>query len=273
LLACILAASWVISAPAQNSTWYKVFMARPLVVGNWKMHGTASSIDPLLAAITSERSDAVDADYAVCPPNVYISLAKDRLALTTIKVGAQNVALEDEGAFTGEVSASMLADIGCDYVIVGHSERRALFGESSSLVAHKAGKVIAKGMTPIVCVGESLQDREAGNTLAIVKQQLDAVLTENREDLASMVLAYEPVWAIGTGLTATPEQAQAVHKYLRECVAKVDEAVAVSIKILYGGSVKPSNSASLFGQKDIDGALVGGASLVAEDFIAIGKIG
>jgi triosephosphate isomerase len=248
-------------------------MARPLVVGNWKMHGTASSIGPLLAVIASKLGDAIDADYAVCPPNVYISLAKDKLSLTTIKVGAQNVALEDEGAFTGEVSASMLADIGCDYVIVGHSERRALFGESSSLVAHKAAKVIAKGMTPIVCVGESLQDREAGNTLAIVKQQLDAVLTENREDLASMVLAYEPVWAIGTGLTATPEQAQAVHKYLRECVAKVDEVVAVSIKILYGGSVKPSNSASLFGQKDIDGALVGGASLVAEDFIAIGKIG
>jgi triosephosphate isomerase len=248
-------------------------MARPLVVGNWKMHGTTSSIDALLSGIARELSDAIDADYAVCPPNIYIPLAKDKLSLTTVKVGAQNVALEDEGAFTGEVSAVMLADIGCDYVIVGHSERRALFGESSSLVAHKAAKVIAKGMTPIVCVGESLQDREAGNTLTVVKQQLDAVLTENREDLASIVLAYEPVWAIGTGLTATPEQAQEVHQYLRECVAKVDETVAASIKILYGGSVKPSNSASLFGQKDIDGALVGGASLVAEDFIAIGNIG
>lgn len=248
-------------------------MARPLVVGNWKMHGTASSIEVLLSAIVGNLSSVIEADYAVCPPSIYLRLVKDRLSGSAVKVGAQNVALADEGAFTGEVSAAMLADIECDYVVVGHSERRALFGESSDLVAQKAAKVVAKGMTPIVCIGESLQDREASNTLAVVKQQLDAVLAVNSNSLANIVLAYEPVWAIGTGLTATPEQAQEVHQYLRECVAKVDAAVAVTIKILYGGSVKPSNSASLFGQKDIDGALVGGASLVAEDFIAIGNIG
>jgi triosephosphate isomerase len=248
-------------------------MVRPLVVGNWKMHGTASSIEALLSAIVDNLSGVVKADYAVCPPSIYLPLVKDKLAGSVIKVGAQNVAVEDEGAFTGEVSAAMLADIDCDYVVVGHSERRALFAESSDLVAHKAAKVVAKGMTPIVCIGESLQDREAGNTLAVVKQQLDAVLAVNSNSMAAIVLAYEPVWAIGTGLTASPEQAQAVHQYLRECVANVDAAVAVSIKILYGGSVKPSNAASLFGQKDIDGALVGGASLVAEDFIAIGNIG
>ena len=173
-------------------------MARPLVVGNWKMHGTARSIDALLSGIARKLSDAIDADYAVCPPNIYIPLAKDKLSLTAVNVGAQNVALQDEGAFTGEVSAAMLADIGCDYVIVGHSERRALFGESSNLVAHKAAKVITKGMTPIVCVGESLQDREAGNTLTVVKEQLDAVLAVNSNSLDAIVLAYEPVWAIGT---------------------------------------------------------------------------
>lgn len=248
-------------------------MARPLVVGNWKMHGTISSVDVLLSDILGKLNSAIEADYVVCPPSIYIPLAKDKLSHSAVKVGAQNVALEDEGAFTGEISASMLADIGCDYVVVGHSERRALFGEGSGLVAKKAAKVIAKGMTPIVCVGESLQDREAGNTLAVVKKQLDAVLAVNSNSLDAVVLAYEPVWAIGTGLTATPEQAQEVHEYLRECVATVDKVVAESIKILYGGSVKPSNSASLFGQKDIDGALVGGASLVAEDFIAIGNIG
>jgi triosephosphate isomerase len=248
-------------------------MARPLVVGNWKMNGTAASIEELLSSILGSLNSVIEADYAVCPPSIYLQQVKEKLSGSAIKVGAQNVALEDDGAVTGEISAAMLADIHCDYVVVGHSERRALFGESNDLVAQKTAKVIAKGMTPIVCIGESLHDREANNTLAVVKQQLDAVLAINSNSLAAVVLAYEPVWAIGTGLTATPEQAQEVHQYLRECVAKIDSAVAGSLKILYGGSVKPSNSASLFEQKDIDGALVGGASLVAEDFIAIGNIG
>ena len=241
-------------------------MRRKLVVGNWKMHGSRPRNAELLSALRAARPFA--ADVAVCVPTVFLSETAAALAGSEIRWGAQDVSSHEQGAYTGEVSAAMLNECGCRYTLVGHSERRAFHAESDALVAQKAQVALAHGVTPIVCVGETLAEREAGQTEVIVKRQLSVVIHQLAHCAAEMVVAYEPVWAIGTGRTATPEQAQAVHAVLR---AQLQAATghAQTMTILYGGSVKPDNAAALFAQPDIDGGLVGGASLVAGDFIAI----
>ncbi len=245
---------------------------RGLVVGNWKMNGNSESIAALLQQLVAAVGSFDAADIAVCPPFPYITQARDALRGSRIGVGAQNLALESEGAYTGEVAAAMLRDVGCQYVIVGHSERRALYGESNEIVAHKFVRAQAAGLTPIACVGETLEQREAGSTLEVVTEQLQSVIdTAGVAALKQAALAYEPVWAIGTGKTATPEQAQQVHAHLRDVLAKHDGEIASQMQILYGGSVKGDNASELFAMADIDGALVGGASLVAQDFARIGK--
>ena len=241
-------------------------MASTLIVGNWKMHGSHSANAELLAGIVAARPFL--ADVAVCVPFPYLAETAVALAAHDIRWGAQDCSAHDQGAYTGEVSAAMLAEFGCRYAIVGHSERRAYHAESDQLVADKAKAALARGVTPIVCVGETLAQREAGETEAVVKRQLSAVIHTLAHCASEMVVAYEPVWAIGTGRTASPEQAQAVHALLR---AQLRAATphAVGMKILYGGSVKPDNATTLFAQPDIDGGLIGGASLKAADFVAI----
>ncbi len=242
-------------------------MRRKLVVGNWKLHGSrafnAALLDELLAAHSAWQCDA-----AVCAPFPYMTQLGDLLAGSALAWGAQDCSAHETGAFTGEVSAAMLAEFGCRYAIVGHSERRALHLESDQTVADKAKAALARGVTPIVCVGETLAQREAGETEAVVKRQLSAVIHTLAHCAGEMVVAYEPVWAIGTGKTATPAQAQAVHALLRAQLAAATPHAA-AMKILYGGSVKPDTAATLFSQPDIDGGLVGGASLKAADFVAI----
>jgi triosephosphate isomerase len=241
-------------------------MRKKLVVGNWKMHGNRASNAQLLAGL--KELGPWNADVAVCPPALYIAEAALALTGSSIAYGAQDCSVQEQGAYTGEVSSAMLADVGCRYVIVGHSERRAYHAESDQLVADKAKAALAHGVTPIVCVGETRAEREAGQTEAVVKRQLAAVIHTLGHCCGEMVVAYEPVWAIGTGLTATPEQAQAVHAVLRaQLQAATDRAS--KMRILYGGSVKADNAAELFGQADIDGGLIGGASLKAADFAAI----
>jgi triosephosphate isomerase len=239
---------------------------RKLVVGNWKMHGSRPANAELLAALLAARP--FGADVAVCVPYVYLNETAATLASSDLRWGAQDVSSHEQGAYTGEVSAAMLAECGCRYAIVGHSERRAYHGESDALVAQKAQAALGRGITPIVCVGESLAERDAGQTEAVVKRQLSAVIHTLAHCAAEMVVAYEPLWAIGSGRTATPEQAQAVHAVLR---AQLHAATGRGdrMTILYGGSVKADNAAALFAQPDIDGGLIGGAALKAADFIAI----
>lgn len=243
-------------------------MRRKLVAANWKMNGTRAANAAWAAAFSA--APAPGCDVVVCAPFVYLPQMLDALKGTAAEVGAQNLSNEAPGAFTGEVAGEMLADLGCGWVVVGHSERRALYGESDQTVAAKAARALALGLRPIVCVGETLAQREAGQTLAVVHAQLDAVLAHcTVAHLAGGALAYEPVWAIGTGKTATPEQAQEVHAAIRQRLAASDAAAAPTVRILYGGSVKPANARELFSQADIDGGLIGGASLLASDFIAI----
>ena len=241
-------------------------MNKKLVVGNWKMHGSRPANAELLAGILAARPFA--ADVAVCVPFPYLAETAATLAASDIRWGAQDCSAHEQGAYTGEVSAAMLAECGCRYALVGHSERRAYHHESDQLVADKAKALLARGVTPIVCVGETLSERDAGQTEAVVKRQLAAVIHTLAHCAGEIVVAYEPVWAIGTGRTATPEQAQAVHAVLR---AQLQAATghAARMKILYGGSVKPDNAATLFAMPDIDGGLIGGASLKAADFVAI----
>ena len=241
-------------------------MRTKLVVGNWKMHGSRPANAELLAGVLAARPYTTD--VAVCVPYVYLTETAATLAGSDIRWGAQDVSSHAQGAYTGEVSAAMLAEFGCRYAIVGHSERRAYHAESDQLVAEKAQAALAKGVTPIVCVGETLAQRDAGETEAVVKRQLSAVIHLLAHCASEIVVAYEPVWAIGTGRTASPEQAQAVHAVLR---AQLQAATGhgAAMRILYGGSVKPDNAAALFEQADIDGALVGGAALKAADFVAI----
>lgn len=241
-------------------------MRRKLVVGNWKMNGSRPANAELLAALGGARP--YGCDVAVCVPYPYLSETASTLAGGDIRWGAQDCSAHELGAYTGEVSAPMLAEFGCRYVIVGHSERRALHAESDLLVAQKAQAALAKGITPIVCVGETLVQREGGQTEAVVKRQLAAVIHQLAHCAGEIVVAYEPVWAIGTGRTASPEQAQDVHRVLR---AQLQAATGNGgrMRILYGGSVKADNAATLFAQPDIDGGLIGGASLKAADFIAI----
>jgi triosephosphate isomerase (TIM) len=241
-------------------------MRKPLVVGNWKMHGSQPANAELLAAIVAARPFACD--VAVCAPFPYLAQAALALAASDIRWGAQDCSAHEQGAYTGEVSAAMLRELGCRYAIVGHSERRQYHAESDQLVADKAKAALARGVTPIVCVGETLAQREAGQTEAVVKRQLSAVIHTLAHCVGEMVVAYEPVWAIGTGKTATPQEAQAVHALLRAQLAAATPRAA-EMTLLYGGSVKPDNAAQLFTQADIDGGLVGGASLKAADFIAI----
>jgi triosephosphate isomerase (TIM) len=230
-------------------------MRARLVAGNWKMHGSLTANAALLDALV-----ASGVECAVCVPFPYLAQAAERLKGTRVALGAQTVSEHASGAYTGEVSAGMLREFGCRYVLVGHSERRHLFGESDAQVAAKFAAARAAGLTPILCVGETLEERDAGRTDAVVARQLDAVLAKG--DFGEAVLAYEPVWAIGTGRTATPQQAQEAHAFLRQ-------RVKPQTCILYGGSVKADNAASLLAMPDVDGGLIGGASLVAQDFIAI----
>ncbi|MCY4744217.1 triose-phosphate isomerase [Pelomonas sp. UHG3] len=241
-------------------------MRKKLVVGNWKMHGSRAANAQLLAGL--KEAGPWNADVAVCVPFPYIAETALALTGTVIAYGAQDCSSHEQGAYTGEVSSVMLQDIGCRYVIVGHSERRAYHAESDQLVADKAKAALAHGVTPIVCVGETRAEREAGQTEAVVKRQLAAVIHTLGHCTGEMVVAYEPVWAIGTGLTATPAEAQAVHAVLRaQLHAATDRSGAM--RILYGGSVKADNAAELFSQPDIDGGLIGGASLKVADFAAI----
>jgi triosephosphate isomerase len=244
-------------------------MRRKLVVGNWKMNGSRAANAALLSGISAGLGDAAAA-CAVCPPAPYLAQCETVLSGTPVAWGAQDVSAHAAGAYTGEVSAAMLADFACRYVIVGHSERRACHAESSELVAKKAVAALGAGLTPIVCVGESLAEREGGHTVAVVSTQLAAVLALlDAAAVARIVLAYEPVWAIGTGKTATPEMAQEVHAQLRAQLKEKNAAAADTVQILYGGSMKPDNARELMAQPDIDGGLIGGAALKAADFLAI----
>jgi len=241
-------------------------MKAKLVVGNWKMHGSRASNEPLLAAVA--RARPFGGDVAVCVPFPYLADVAATWGGSELHWGAQDCSAHEQGAYTGEVSAAMLSELGCRFAIVGHSERRQFHQESDQLVADKAKAALAKGVTPIVCVGESLAQREAGETEQVVKRQLSVVIHTLAHCAGEMVVAYEPVWAIGTGRTASPEQAQAVHAVLRTQLHAAT-GHADRMKILYGGSVKADNARALFAQPDIDGGLIGGASLKADDFIAI----
>ena len=242
---------------------------RKLIVGNWKMNGSLAANSALLADLSAGLGHA-SCDAAVCVPAPYLAQCQSILAESTLAWGAQDVSAHAVGAYTGEVAAMMLRDFACQYVIVGHSERRSYHAESSQLVAQKTVAALQVGLTPIVCVGETLAEREAGQTNAVVGQQLDAVLMLlDATDVAKVVVAYEPVWAIGTGKTATPQMAQDVHAALRLKLAAKNVEAAVGVKILYGGSMKPDNAVELLAMPDIDGGLIGGAALKAVDFLAI----
>ena len=241
-----------------------------LVAGNWKMHGSRATNPGLLDALLASAGGLGAVECAVCVPFPFLGEASARLSGSKVALGAQNVSEFAAGAYTGEVSAAMLAEFGCRFALVGHSERRALFGETDEQVAKKFVAPQMEGLMPILCVGESLAEREASRTEEVVARQLDAVLNlAGAQALAKAVVAYEPVWAIGTGRTASPEQAQAVHAFLRARIAAREGAVAAQLRILYGGSVKPGNAAEIFAMEDVDGGLIGGASLVADDFLAI----
>ncbi|MBT8102107.1 MAG: triose-phosphate isomerase [Gammaproteobacteria bacterium] len=245
-------------------------MREILVAGNWKMNGSTEANQALVAGIVAGTPKGTGFRLLVCPPFPYLSAVAAEAAGSEVMVGAQNVSEHESGAYTGEVAPAMLRDIGCDYVIVGHSERRALYGESSFQVAAKFQAAQVAGIVPILCVGETLEEREAGSTESVIDYQLGAVLdAAGIKAFASAVVAYEPVWAIGTGMTATPEQAQDVHQHIRTLLGTKDAGIAKRVQILYGGSMKGENAAGLLAMPDIDGGLIGGASLKAKDFLAI----
>ena len=245
-------------------------MRRILVAGNWKMNGSIESIKSLIDGIKQGMSGVKSTDVVVCPPAIYIPEVASLIEGTAIALGSQNICDQDSGAYTGEVAGSMLKEYGCKYAIVGHSERRSLYGESNELVAKRYAAARRAGLTPVLCVGELLEEREQGITEEVVGKQLDAVLElEGIASFADAVIAYEPVWAIGTGKTATPDQAQEVHAFIRKKLAGLDATIAENIVIQYGGSVKGSNAVELFGMQDIDGGLIGGAALDANEFLAI----
>ncbi len=249
-------------------------MRQSLVVANWKMNGSIQQNESLLESFKKNIALVQKAEVAICPSFVYLQQVSELLKNTVIGWGAQNLSQQEPGAFTGEVAASMLLDFNCKYVIVGHSERRNLYAESDELVAEKFAKAQSVGLIPILCIGELLEEREAGHTENVVKRQLDAVINlQGIASLAKAVIAYEPVWAIGTGKTATPQQAQEVHTFIRGEIAEKDFEVAEKVQILYGGSVKGSNAAELFAMPDIAGGLHGGASLKADVFLTICQAG
>jgi len=247
-------------------------MSRKLfIAGNWKMNTSRADAAALAEALVERMGSLTAVDLAVCPPLVYLDAVRGALDGSVIALGAQNMYYEDNGAFTGETSGAMLKDIGCRYVILGHSERRHVMGETDEMVNRKLIKALADGLDPILCVGELLEEREAAQTDEVVRRQVKIGLEGIARDQAERItIAYEPVWAIGTGKTATPDQAQEVHAMIRSLVADLyDKELAEGLRIQYGGSVKPSNAAELMGQADVDGALVGGASLKADDFAGI----
>ena len=245
-------------------------MRRKLVAGNWKMNGSRASIRELLDGVKAGVGELANADIAVCAPFIYLDITARQLDDSVIAWGAQDVSQHLSGAYTGDVSVSMLKDFACTYVIVGHSERRAFHAESDEVIAAKYIAAHAGGVKPILCIGETLEEREKGVTEDVVGCQLDAVFEAGGVSaLKDGVIAYEPVWAIGTGRTATPEQAQEIHRFIRQRVAALDEGVASSVQILYGGSMNAGNAAGLLAQPDIDGGLIGGASLKATDFLTI----
>ena len=242
-------------------------MRQMLVMGNWKMHGSRASVGELLGGLTTGL-EVTGVEVAVCPTYVHLAQVLGLCNDSIISVGAQDCSHMQSGAYTGEVAAQMLGDLGCQWCLVGHSERRQYHAESDDLLEAKLAAVVSAGLRPVLCVGETREQRENGEAQSVVAAQLQGALS-NQPGLAGLVVAYEPVWAIGTGLTATPEQAQEMHAFIREKLALVDGVDAEQTRILYGGSVKAGNAADLFSRLDIDGALVGGASLVAEDFLAI----
>ncbi|HVY53527.1 MAG TPA: triose-phosphate isomerase [Gammaproteobacteria bacterium] len=245
-------------------------MRKPMVAGNWKMNGLRASVANLVEGIKKDHELYSAIDIVVFPTYLHLAQVQELLQDTTIALGAQNLYLGESGAFTGEVSGTMLADIGCRYVLVGHSERRSIFGEDSAIVASKFQAALDARLHPILCVGETLKQRERGETEKVLHDQIETVV--NKAGISAFrqaVIAYEPVWAIGTGLTATPEQAQAAHTYIRSLLAEHDVDIAPTIRILYGGSLKADNAPQLFAMPDIDGGLIGGASLEAKSFLAI----
>jgi triosephosphate isomerase len=245
-------------------------MRQPIIAGNWKMNGSRASIKELLDGLMAGIDEVKTAEVAVCAPFVYLAEVRAQLSGTPIFWGAQNLSHEEKGAFTGEIAASMLLDFDCKYVIVGHSERRSLYGEDDNLVTKKYAVAHRSGLTPILCVGETLEEREKGVTEDVVARQINAVMnTLGASVLGEGVIAYEPVWAIGTGITATPEQAQEVHAFIRRLIAEKDAHVSDNIRLQYGGSMNAGNAAELLAMEDIDGGLIGGASLKAEDFLSI----
>ncbi len=244
-------------------------MRRSLVIGNWKMNGTLASAQLLAKGIIAGLGSA-DADIAVCVPYIYLPAINELVKDTALGLGSQNIADKASGAYTGEISASMLKEFNTQYALVGHSERRSYYGDTNASVAARYVQAQEQGIIPVLCVGETLEQREQDQTFAVINEQLDAVI--NLAGIASLskaVIAYEPVWAIGTGKTATDEQAQEVHQYIRQYIAAKDQAIADKVQILYGGSAKPDNAKGLFAQPDIDGGLIGGASLEAESFLKI----
>lgn len=245
-------------------------MRQKLVAGNWKMNGSLKTNQQLLQDVVAGAASLKGMSVAVCVPFPYLAQAQSALTGTSVAWGAQNLSEQPQGAFTGEVSAAMINDFGCQYVLVGHSERRSIYGETDAVVAEKFAAALAANLIPVLCVGETLEQRDAGQTIAVVSAQIDAVLKRvGVAAFAKAVVAYEPVWAIGTGRTATSAQAQEVHAAIRAQIARADANVAAGLQILYGGSMKPGNAVELLAMPDIDGGLIGGAALVAADFLAI----
>lgn len=250
-------------------------MRKTLIAGNWKMNTDRASAVELAKGVAEGAAEVGDVDLLVCPPSIYLTAVGEAIAGSPVALGAQNMCCQDNGAFTGEISHSMLTDIGAEYVILGHSERRTIFGEKDKHVRDKTHKALEAGLVPIVCVGETLEEREAGKTAEVIKTQFEGSLDGVTEaQITSVVIAYEPVWAIGTGKVATPEQAEEVHADLRRLLTERYTAeIAESVRILYGGSMKPGNAAELLSQPNVDGGLIGGASLKPADFLAIAKAG
>tara|TARA_Y100000994_G_scaffold245855_1_gene248138 strand:- start:424 stop:1182 length:759 start_codon:yes stop_codon:yes gene_type:complete len=248
-----------------------VTVRTPLIAGNWKMNGSTQRTQQLISSLCSGVADDDDRIMLLCPPYPYLHIAAEALKSKAIMLGAQNIAMEpDSGAYTGEVSGLMLKNFGCEYVIVGHSERRALYGETNEVVSNKFIIAQAQGLQPILCVGETLEERELGQTQAVVRRQIQKVIdSAGSAAFSSAVIAYEPVWAIGTGLTATPDQAQETHSFIRSLISEQDATIASLVQIIYGGSMKSENAKELLSMDDVDGGLVGGASLNAEEFLAI----
>lgn len=243
---------------------------KKIIAGNWKMNKSVAEAEDLASAIKRDLADCREVDVVLCPPFTSLKVVGEVISDTHIKLGAQDMHWESDGAYTGEISAAMLRDLYCRYVILGHSERRAYFHETDRIVNRKVKAAIVGNLAPIVCVGETLKEREAGQTRAVVRKQVESSLTGLGDDLEKLVVAYEPVWAIGTGQNATPEQAQEMHAFIREVLADMaDQDVAQSVRVQYGGSMKPENAAELLAQPDIDGGLVGGASLEPRYFVEI----